>query len=411
MNISWFIAKRIAIPKQKTFSSFIVNLCIFSTAISVAVMIMSTALFDGFEHAITNKFYNSWGNIQVMNFDASGSSFQQQTDLFIDSSMIRNLKSINGIKTISPYTLQNVVLKTKKTIQGAMFKGIDKHFDWLRIEKFLIAGKRINYSDSGYSKQIIISSYQAEKLNIKHGDSLIAYFVEQQGDIPRARKLEVCGIYQTGLIENDKLFAFADAQLIHKIKNDSSINIFGYEVTIANPADANSIQQQMQDNFIAAPLEAYRIQQRFSYIFQWLGLIKSDLSIIYIIMLIVAVMNIISGILILILERTQMVGILKSVGAPNIKIQSVFYWQSIYICAIGIAIGIIFAVTLCLLQQYFPFLKLDPKVYYVNYVQVNLNMIKIAVIALGTLAICGMLLLIPTYLVNKINPIKALRFD
>jgi lipoprotein-releasing system permease protein len=292
-----------------------------------------------------------------------------------------------------------------------MFKGIDKHFDWLRIEKFLIAGKRINYPDSGYSKQIIISSYQAEKLNIKHGDSLIAYFVEQQGDIPRARKLEVCGIYQTGLIENDKLFAFADAQLIHKIKNDSSINIFGYEVTIANPADANSIQQQMQDNFIAAPLEAYRIQQRFSYIFQWLGLIKSDLSIIYIIMLIVAVMNIISGILILILERTQMVGILKSVGAPNIKIQSVFYWQSIYICAIGIAIGIIFAVTLCLLQQYFPFLKLDPKVYYVNYVQVNLNMIKIAVIALGTFAICGMLLLIPTYLVNKINPIKALRFD
>jgi lipoprotein-releasing system permease protein len=410
VNISWFIAKRIAIPKQKTFSSFIVRLCIIATAISVAVMIMSTALFDGFEKAITTKFYNSWGNIQVMNYDASSSSFQLQSNLQIDSSIIRNLKSINGVATVCPYAIQNAVFKTKKNIHGALLKGVEANFDWSRLQQFIVQGKPIQYGQT-YSKQIIISTYQAEKLNVKVGDSMIAYFIQQQGDVPRARKLQICGIYETGLLENDKLFSFTDTRLIHQIQGDSIAHIFGYEIAIDKPENAIVIQQNMQANFISAPLEAYRIEERFAYIFQWLHLIKSDLSIIYIIMLIVAVMNIISGILILILERTQMIGVLKSIGANNSSIQTVFFWQSIYIAVTGIICGVILAVGLCLLQQYFPFIRLDPKVYYVQYVQIDLQAKKIAIIAGGTLLICAILLIIPTILVRKVNPIKALRFD
>jgi lipoprotein-releasing system permease protein len=411
VNISWFLAKRIAIPKHKTFSRFIVRLCVIATAISVAVMVMSTALFDGFEQAITNKFLNSWGNLQVMNYDASGASFQQQSPLLLDSTLMRQLSSIENVKTVSPYAIQNTVFKTKSDIQGALLKGVDAQFDWQRVQQFMIAGKKITYNDSGYSKQIIISNYQSEKLNVHVGDSLVAYFIQDQSDVPRARKLEVCGIYETGLMENDKLFAYADIALVHRIKSDSLGSIFGYEITLHDAAKSKDVQQQMQSTCVTAPLEAYTIQERFSYIFQWLGLIKSDLSIIYIIMLIVAVMNIISGILILILERTQMIGVLKSVGASNKSIQQVFFWQSLYICIVGITAGIVLAVGLCLWQKYFPFIKLDPKVYYVNYVQVHLQATKIASIAVGTLLVCALLLLLPTYLVNKINPIKALRFD
>jgi lipoprotein-releasing system permease protein len=410
VNISWFIAKRIANAKHKSFSSFIVRLCIIATAISVAVMIVSTALFDGFEEAITQKFYSSWGNIQVMNYDASGSSFQLQSDLQIDSSFIRNLQSIKGVKAVCPYTIQNAIFRTKKNMQGALLKGIDQHFDWQRINQFIIKGKQIAFTKE-YSRQILISNYQAEKLNLKIGDSMIAYFIQQQGDAPRARKLEICGIYETGLLENDKLFAFADTRLINHIRGDSIQTIFGYEVTVNKSADAKNIQRTMQENFVSAPLEAYLIEERFSYIFQWLHLIKSDLGIIYIIMLVVAVMNMMSGILILILERTQMIGILKSIGSKNSSIQSIFFWQSLYIASIGIALGIGIALVLGWLQQYYHIISLDPKVYYVQYVQVYFQAYKIVGIALGTMLVCALLLIIPTLLVHRIHPIKALRFD
>jgi lipoprotein-releasing system permease protein len=412
VNIAWFIAKRIMLPKQKTFSSFIIRLCIVATAISVAVMVLSTALFDGFEQAISNKFLNSWGNLQVMTFDESGgNNFQQQSELVKDDSLLTNLKSVSGVKQISVFALQSTVFKTKKEIQGGILKGVDKDFDWQRLQQFLVKGKTISFKDSGYSRQIILSQYQANKLNVDVGDSIINYFVQSQGEAPRAKKLEICGIYETGLIENDKLFSFADIDLLHQIKYDSAENIFGYEISLHNPKLSEQVQKIMQEKYVSAPLEVYRTEQRFSYIFQWLALIKSDLSIIYIIMLIVAVMNIISGVLILILERTQMIGILKSVGAQNKSIQSVFFWQSIFICGIGIALGIVIAVALCLLQKYYPFVKLDPKVYYVNYVQVQLDVWKIVKIAIGTLLVCGVLLIIPTLLVQRIQPIKALRFD
>jgi lipoprotein-releasing system permease protein len=411
VNIAWFLAKRIAVPTHKTFSSFIVKLCTLATAISVAVMILSTSLFDGFEKAITHKFYNAWGNLQIMNFDASGNSYLQQQQLSLDSSLIRNITNIKQVKSIHSYAIQHVVFKSKNGIQGAMLKGVNRQYDWARIQQTITIGKPITYADSSYSKQIIISTNQAAKLNVTVGDSIIAYIIAQQGEQPRARKLQICGIYETGLIENDKLFAYTDIALIHRINADSTNNIFGYECMLHNPNDAVLVQQQIQNSFLSAPLEVYRIQERFAYIFQWLGLIKSDLSIIYIIMLIVAVMNIISGILILILERTQMVGILKSVGNSNASIQQIFFWQSLFIAGIGILIGIVLAITLCLLQQHFSIIRLDPTVYYVSTLQVDLNAGKIAIIAFGTLVVCGLLLLIPTYLVNKINPIKALRFD
>ncbi len=412
MNISWYIAKKIIIPAQKTFSSFIVKLCIVATAISVAVMIISTALFDGFEKAIANQFFNCWGNIHIMNYDPSGQSFVQQNPVYLDKSLLNNVKLIPQVKSIHPYGIQNTVFKSKSGLQGALLKGVTANYDWQRVKSFLVEGNQITYpTDGTYSKDILLSKTIATKLQMKVHDSLIAYFVDGQGDLPRARKLHICGIYQTGLQENDKLFAYADLGLLHKIQNDSLGGIFGYEIITQQQQDVPMVKKEIQTNLIAPPLEAYSIQERFSYVFQWLQLIKSDLSLIYIIMLIVALLNIVSSILILILERTNMVGILKSVGMANGKIQMVFFYQSIWICLIGVASGIVLALVLCALQYYIPFIHLNPEVYYVKNVQVYVHGYKVLGIALGTIVACAILLIIPTIIVRKIVPIKALRFD
>jgi lipoprotein-releasing system permease protein len=382
-----------------------------ATAISVCVMILATALFDGFKQAINTKFYNCWGHIHIMNFDATGTSFRQVEPLQLDSNLLNNIAKDKNVKSITAFSIQSIVLKTNKGLQGLLLKGVSANYDWQTFNSFITQGKSIQYNDSTYSKDIMLSTTQAAKLNLKAGDSVIAYFVLEQGDVPRARKLRVCGLYETGLQENDKLFAVVDAALIKRLTNDSLNNIFGYELKVNNLKQVDEINKQLQDKYLQLPLQSYTINQRFDYVYQWLSLIEKDLNIVYIIMLIVAIINIISGVLILIMERTQMVGTLKSIGANNASIRSIFVWQSIYISIIGISCGVILALILGLWQQYFPIVKLDAKVYYVKTVQVSFVWWKVAGIALGTLIVMAILLVIPTIIIKRITPLKALQFD
>jgi lipoprotein-releasing system permease protein len=382
-----------------------------ATAISVCVMILATALFDGFKQAINTKFYNCWGHIHIMNFDATGTSFRQVEPLQLDSNLLNKIAKDKNVKSITAFSIQSIVLKTNKGLQGLLLKGVSANYDWQTFNSFITQGKSIQYNDSTYSKDIMLSTTQAAKLNLKAGDSVIAYFVLEQGDVPRARKLRVCGLYETGLQENDKLFAVVDAALIKRLTNDSLNNIFGYELKVNNLKQVDEINKQLQDKYLQLPLQSYTINQRFDYVYQWLSLIEKDLNIVYIIMLIVAIINIISGVLILIMERTQMVGTLKSIGANNASIRSIFVWQSIYISIIGISCGVILALILGLWQQYFPIVKLDAKVYYVKTVQVSFVWWKVAGIALGTLIVMAILLVIPTIIIKRITPLKALQFD
>jgi lipoprotein-releasing system permease protein len=406
-----FIAKRLALPKQKTFSGFITRLCILATAISVAVMVISTSLFDGFEKAIHSKFYNCWGNIHVMNFDPTGTAFISSDTLLKDETLINNIKNVDGVTSIYPFQIKSGVFKSKTDVEGFLFKGVAKDYDWKRIKMNIVSGSEITYTDSGYSKEILLSSYMANRLQVNAGDSIISYFINQGLEAPKARKLIIKGIYSTGLYENDKLFAICDIRLIHRINNDTNYTIFGYEIMVKDFKKTTEISDNIYTKYLQPPVQSYTVQQRFAKVFNWLALVKDDLKIIYIIMIIVAIVNMITGILIFILERTRMVGILKSIGQKNTSIMQIFWWQCMITSAIGIALGVIIAVCLCLFHQAFPFIKLDPKVYYVSHLQIHLNLIKILIIALGTLGITALIMTIPTLLVKQIKPLKALRFD
>ncbi len=411
MNVPFYIARKISSKNAKSFARFITRLCIAATAVSVCVMVLSTALLDGFKGAITSKFYNCWGHIHIMNFDATGNGFKQSEPLPYNDTLYNAIQQDKNIEDIQAFGIQSIVLKNKTGIQGLLLKGITKDYTAAAFKPFMASGNFITFSDTTYSRQIMLSTTQASKLSVKAGDSIVAYFVQEQGEAPRARKLQVSGIYQTGLQENDKLFAIADLKLIHKLNNDSINNIFGYEVKVKDLSKIQETKKLLQKKYVQLPLNAYTIQERFSYIYQWLQLVEQDLNIIYIIMLIVAIINIISAIIILILERTQMIGILKSLGSTNNSIRKIFVYQSLYISGIGIAMGVGLALLLGAIQQYYPIVKLDPKVYYVSSVQISFTWYKVAAIALGTFVVTGLLLIIPTIITKRITPLKALKFD
>jgi lipoprotein-releasing system permease protein len=411
VNLPFFLANRLARTSLNSFSKFIVKICILATCISVAVMILSTAIFDGFKRTITNKFYSSWGNVHVMNFVSPGDNLYLPTDLVLDSNLLDKLKNEPNVQSAHPYYVQRALLKSKSEMEGILMKGIDKSYLSKLANGYNLQGTSIHFSDSTYSKEIMLSKYTAQKLNVQLNDSLLVYFMQKQNELPRARKLKVCGIFETGLQENDKHFAIADIQLLHRLAMDSNYAIFGYELHLKNADLTDQTNTTIYNTLLAPPLKSYTIQERFLDVFTWLNLIKKDLNLIYIIVLIVAIINMISSTLILILERTTMVGILKSLGATTKSIANIFFWQSLYISFVGILLGTLLAFVLAFVQSTFHVLKLDPAIYYINYVQVDISIVKTLVIIFGTLIISALLLIIPLILVKKINPIKALRFE
>lgn len=374
-------------------------------------MITSTAVFDGFENSITNKFYNCWGHIHVMNYNPNYASFTQQAPSPYDSNLLNNLKQTPGVKSVNDFVVQSILLKSKSNIEGVLLKGINTNYDMPRLAQFIVQGRSIQFADSGYSQEILLSLMQAKTLGIQLNDNILAYFIKAQFEIPRVRKLKVVGIYETGLFENDKTFAIADDKLIANLNNDSIKNVSGYEICVNNINDITAINKNIFDTKLKAPLNSYTIKDRFKRVFQWLELVKQNLVVVYFLMLIVALINIATSVFLLITERVNMIGILKSMGANNVKIQLIFFWQSLFITIIGIASGVLLALLICGAQQYFHLITLDPSIYYVRYVQIILNPIKILKIVGLTLSIFSVLLIAITFFVRGIQPLKAIRFE
>jgi lipoprotein-releasing system permease protein len=411
LNISYFIAKRLISTRGKSFSSFITRLCIISTAISVCAMILGSAIYDGFEQGIVDKFYNCWGNIHVMPADLNEASFTSTDTIYKDEQLVQRIKETPNVKHVAPFAVTNGLLKSKSNYEGVALKGIDETYDIAKINSFMIDGKPLHFSDSSYSKQILLSKLIAKSLKVQTNDSVIAYIVNGNNEIPRARKLQVCGLYQTGLFENDKVFALVDLKLLHILQGDTMGRIFGYEVQTKNTKLNVQTRDELYNKVLQPPLNAYTIEERFKRVFQWLVLVEQNLSTVYIILIVVALINIITCLFILILERTKMIGLLKSFGQANLGIQRIFIWQNLLISFIGIIAGAALALLLGWLQYQFHVVKLNPEIYYVDYVQLKFVPYKIlAIICLTTLLFLAVLLL-SSFIVKFISPLKAIRFD
>ena len=408
LNFSLEIARRIAFNKQHTFSRFIIRLSTGATAVSVMAMIITLSFVNGFQKTISHKVFSFWGHIRVQHFEAGKSLVAEESPISRNDTIANMIIQQPGVIHVGAFATKSAVLEKNKEIEGILFKGIDAGYDSSEMHRFIIAGRWIHFDDSLYAKEILISAPIANELQLNVNDTLNIYFIGSSGNNSR-RKLKVAGIYKTGIDEYDKLFAIGDIRLIQRINNWQSNEIGGYEVFLNDYRNMNSINESISDK-LPEIWSSKTIQQVYPNIFDWLNIQDVNRNVIFVVMAIVAVINLITCLLILILERTRMVGIFKAVGASDISIQEIFLYHASYIAVVGISFGFFVGVGLCYLQQYLGIIKLDEENYYVSVAPVDIIWWQIMLVCLLTGIVCILSLIIPTILIRKIQPVKAIAF-
>lgn len=409
MNVASFIARRVAFNQQKSFSRFIIRLALWATAISVAAMIIAMAFTNGFQFAISQKIFSFWGHIRVQHFQPNHVTISEELPIEQNDTVVNLLRQNAAVKTVQAFATKNAILKTSETIEGILFKGVEKSYDFSNIDRFLEAGRWVSFPDSGYSYDINLSSYTARQLKLAVNDQVLIYFIQSDGSAPRARKLTVAGIYNTGIEEYDKLMAVGDIRLIQRLNDWDRNEIGGYEIFLKNyqqmDAVNGSIFYQLPDGW-----NSLTTKELNPNIFDWLNLQDQTVVIVLLIMTIVAVLNLITCLIILVLERTRMAGILKALGARDSTIQKVFLYHGSLIAIGGIIIGNIIGLSFCWLQQRYGFIPLPEEMYYISKAEVNIVGWQVALVNGITLLICILVLIIPTFIIRKIQPVKAIRF-
>ncbi|WP_121355047.1 ABC transporter permease [Flavisolibacter nicotianae] len=410
MNISSFIAQRIAFNQQKSFSRFIIRLSILATAISVAVMIITLSFVNGFQDTVSQKVFSFWGHVRISYLQPGRASIAEEQPITANDSLIRSVHSLPQIRSVHPFATKYAILKTTDAMEGVLLKGLDSTYDFSHLQPFLKEGRWIRYNDSSYTREIVISTYTASQLNLKLNDRILIYFVRPDGSL-RPDKLTVVGLYKTSIEEYDRTFAIGDLKLIRRLNGWSENEIGGYEIFLKDYRQMNGVSEAIHDNDMFPPeLEVKTARELYPNIFDWLDVQDTNQAILISIMVVIAAINLITCLIILVLERLRMIGILKAVGASNWTVQKIFLHQSGIITLTGIVIGTVFALALLFLQIKTGFVRLKEEAYFMETAAVHIVWWQVLAVIGGTLLLSLLILFIPSLLVRKIQPIKAIHF-
>ena len=417
MNFPLFIARRIYsdhIGDQQKVSKPAIRIAVAGVAIGLAVMIISVCVVLGFKHTIRDKVVGFGSHIQVANFYTLQSSAIDQP-VAIGDSMMNVLKRTDGVKHVQRFAMKQGILKTDNDFLGVMFKGVGPEFDSTFIHKSMVEGSIPHFSDQQSTNRILISKDMASKLRVKAGDRIFAYFIGEGG--VRTRRFTISGVYQTNLAQYDKTTCFCDLYTARKLNAWTDDMVTGAELTVNDfkqlGTTANDIINRVnrtQDQY-GNTFSSKTIRELSPQIFSWLDLLDLNVWIILAIMIAVAVVTMISGLLIIILERTTMIGVLKALGARNSTVRHTFLWFAAFIIGKGLLIGDALALALILLQKLTGFAKLDPQTYYVDVVPVELDWTLIVALNIATMLIALFVLIAPSYLVSHIHPAKSMRYE
>jgi lipoprotein-releasing system permease protein len=413
VNLEFFIAKRIHFQQgRKNISRPAVRIATIGIALGLAVMIIAIAVVVGFKQEIRNKTIGFGGHIQITNFDNNNT--YEMNPIKADKALIKKIMSVDGVTHVQRFATKPGIIKTNTEFEGIVIKGIDAGFDWKFFKSNLVEGKIIDVSGSTPGNQVVISKYLTNLLGLKLGDSFYTYFIQ---DRVRARKFKIVGIYSTNFVDYDKLFVLADMRQVQELNDWPSDSFSGLEVLISDfdkiddVGDAVYAVTANRFNKEGSAFTTQTIKQLNPQIFSWLDLLDMNVWVILILMLAVAGFNMISGLLILILERTSMIGILKSMGATNWSIRKIFLYHSFFLIGKGMLWGNFIGLSLCAIQYYTGVIPLDAEAYYVSTVPITFNWLYIILLNLGTFFASLLMMIGPSYLITKINPAKIIRYE
>lgn len=412
MNFEYFIARRIAAHKdyKSSISAPIIKIAILAISLGLITMLISVATSVGLQKKIKEKVSAFNGDLIITNFDTNNSD-DSQVPISMQQDFYPNFTISDNVSHIQITASKGAVIRTQTDFEGVIVKGVGPDYNWSYFEDFLTQGVLPTYTTPQMSNQVLISEYLANRLGLKVGDKALAYFFNKNSSTPpRTRAFTITGLYNSGFQQFDAQFIIGDIRHIQRLNKWEPDQIGAFELFVK---DFDFIEQTNNEVYdaIGSMLDTQTIRNRFYAIFEWLELFDFNVILIIVMMIIVAGFNMITALLVLILERTKMIGILKALGSDNWSVRKIFIYNAMYLVGVGLFWGNIIGIGLLLLQQHFDLFALDPNTYYVSQVPVYLHWSYIVALNVGTLLLCFLILLIPSYIISKISPVKAIRFE
>ncbi|MNS06665.1 Lipoprotein-releasing system transmembrane protein LolE [compost metagenome] len=411
MNLEYFIAKRLITAKdyKSSISAPIIKIAISAIAIGMIMMIVSVATGIGLQQKIREKVSAFNGHIIISNYDNNQSEVTL-VPISKNQDFYPKFTSVSGISHVQAIASKAGIIRTETAFEGIIFKGVGEDYQWNNIKEYLVSGQLPNLSQE-VNSEVMISQFLANRLNLKVGDSFNTFFIkEDQNQLPNIRRFKITGVFNSGFQEFDATYIIGDIRHIQRINKWSPDEVGAFEVFVSDFDNIKSKGEEVYEQ-TSSTLDTKTIIDKYSYIFEWLQLFDFNIIVILVVMILVATINMVVALLVLILERTQMIGILKALGASNWSVRKIFLYNAFYLIVRGLFWGNLIGISLLLIQQYFGVIKLNPENYYVNQAPVYFNIGYIMLLNLLTVVVCFLILLVPSYIITKISPVKAIRYD